>query len=375
MRPTLQFGDYLRLVETLALDPVFSRESVAAIRKRFGRWPADACSFFGFERSLTEAADVPPDFLFCSFRNEQLAAPEASQLGPWAADLSASPIDAWSIVSRFGFEWLRSDSGLQAVENIWLEFDRGDIAELPQPNLFFGPALRSAAHDMPGIIEHAIPFLRSSRNDASEADAVLAASKRFLSTLPAEALPFHCGVMLARNSPAIRLVIRDIPPPDIPNLLRQNGWKGDLATVSTLLARVDGLTDWIGLNVDLFPALGPKIGLELHLDKQAKFEPRWTALMKAVADLGAGNPAMLMSLPQLNGYLHEEKHRRIWPEALLFDSRETTTRTLSTLIFFAHHIKLVIQPDSALLPKAYEGFTHRMFDRASLTHSRKTESP
>ena len=162
--------------------------------------------------------------------------------------------------------------------------------------------------------------------------------------------------MLARQTDALRLCIRDIAPAQIPNYLAKIGWPGSTTDLSDLVERLSGFVDSIRLDIDVSDRVHPKLGLECYMaDKlQPATEPRWAVFLEDLVEGGLCRPAKRDGLLAYTGFLRQRDYGDLWPEYLQ-DISALLGNGLSENILFKglHHIKVVYQPEQPLAAKAY----------------------
>jgi hypothetical protein len=350
--------DYLTLIKPAVPDNPIDAESWLQIEKVANLLSSQITNFFGFECRLGTAA-AKADFLLCISAKEV-----GQQILTSATDLPdrllTEPV--WQQIRNFTTHWQEPTSPLYAnVDNIWLEFDvDGNSDRSPIPSCFFGSqTITSTAVVNPHtwVTETAIQLLRGRPLPPAIERHLFAC----FAALPNGVHVFQIGLMLARQSDAVRICLRGISPVQIIHYLSQIGWLGSIAKLATLLAELSTHVDRIDLDLDVSEAgVAAKIGLECYLNLQPKYEPRWTSLFDYLVEIGLclpQKPAALLTYP---GYVREKNHREQWPSHLLKLSQFMGSNYETVFMRGLHHIKVVYQSDRAIEAKAYCWVKHSL---------------
>jgi hypothetical protein len=349
--------DYLTLMEAhlpTALIDAAQWEEIRAIGQFF---PSAITTFFGFECRLG-VADAKADFLFCADAAE--AGRRVLAANAYGIDLPetlfAHPV--WQNLRQFSTNWESEASPLyDQVQNIWLEFDTAEQLDtvLPVPSCFFAPTplFRSTViegvHPYGWVWQRALPLMLG-RDLPSAIETMLL---RCLAHLPEEAYVFQIGVMLARQSDAVRLCIRNISPQDVVPYLLHLHWSGNAEGLHGVLNDIAAFTDRVDLDIDIGDRLFPKIGLECYLHKQPRFEDRWHTLLDWLVLQGHCSLPKRQALLEYPGYIRERTDPRLWPDSLRKLTGLLGPNYESVVFKGLHHIKLVYQDAKVHEAKAY----------------------
>jgi hypothetical protein len=171
--------------------------------------------------------------------------------------------------------------------------------------------------------------------------------------LPEKAYIFQVGLMLARNSDAVRICIRDIAPHDIVNYLSRLNWTGHSEKLMELLNEVSQFTDRIDLDIDITDRIHPKIGLECYLHKQPKFDDRWNAFFNYLVMQGHCILQKYQALWEYPGYIRQKTASKLWPSDMRKLGGLLGSNYEWVIFKGIHHIKLVYQEDRVHEAKAY----------------------
>jgi len=370
----------LRPVAPYVPDTLISRACLAEIGAVARDLPGAVSSFFGFECRL---GDPQPsaDFLVCTRadnrEHEALAGTDFPDAPP--GHLLEHP--TWSRLRDFAVEWAAPGSALHGrVGNIWLEFDVGREAPgLPVPSIFLGPtrslaarptsASGSATGDRPDrwLTEVALPLLRGSRLPPAVERRLIAC----IDAQPPTAGVFQVGLMLARQSDALRLCIA-VDPRAVAEYLDRIGWSGPVRRVTDLVAGLAAVTDRICVDVDVDAAVGPRIGVECYFNGfDPGRGPGWQRLLDYLVEGGLCRPEKRAGLAAYPGSSDAVADPDRWPERLLRASSLLGPRAISVIFRSLHHVKVVYEPGRPLEAKAYLAAGHRWLTPYSAT-SRST---
>lgn len=346
---------------------LFSAHACSNIRSIARHIPGLATFFFGFESPLG-IIDARADFLLCfkptesgreilSGQHDRLHLPNSFFIAP-----------AWQRVQAFCQTWADPNSSLyNKVENTWLEFDiEENQPAIPLPSFFFGTynaiQAKMPPHQHQWVTGNALKCLFNNTLSIDIQRQLLTC----FNALPNEAYVFQVGTMLARNTDAIRICIRNIAPEQVVPYLIDVGWSGSAEELNTIVERLAGVVDRVDLDIDVGASVYPKVGLECYLGLQPQYEPRWAHLLNGLVEKGLCVPEKQKALLAYPGYNHERINTEVWPKQLLKMSALMGPRYLSMLIRSIHHIKIVYQPNTPLQAKAYVAITHHFLDTAAV---------
>ncbi|MBN1219837.1 MAG: hypothetical protein JXM69_12990 [Anaerolineae bacterium] len=323
--------------------------------------PGAITTFFGFECALGD--EMPrADFLTRTTANEVGVSILAGHNASAALPDSWQTHPIWQRIHAFCQNWASPASPLHGqVNNIWLEFDvpslsyeeRGLRGEIPLPSCFFGPKDCNQATAQKFQNSGVAAALQLLQNQALP-PPIETNLLRCLAQLPAEASVFQVGMMLARPTEAIRLCIWDITPAEIPIYLTQLGWPGSTGDLAALISTLSGFVDIIMLDLDVGPAVLPKIGLECYFNtyRQPAREPRWPRFLAHLVETGLCCPAKRDGLLAYPGWVQPDSRQANWPDHLA-PSPLLAGCYQTVFIRGVHHIKIVYQPGQPCQAKAY----------------------
>lgn len=236
----------------------------------------------------------------------------------------------------------------QGVSEIWLEFDvDGQPSKVPIPCVFLGLD-REAACNAQSLLEIALKLLEHRASSHLESNLHLC-----LDALPTDAKIIFIGAMLSRQSDAVRVIVRGIPPAQLSAYLTHIGWTGSVNELEEVISPLSGLVDNIIPSFDVGDTVFSRIGLECYLTNLPQHEPRWQLFLDHLVTTGLCTPAKRNALLAWPGY----------------DQKAFFGR-------FITHIKIVCQPGIPLEAKGYLGLWHRLnqFPQISRTKSIVTET-
>ncbi len=237
----------------------------------------------------------------------------------------------WSRVQDLSQELADANSSLhQRVRQLWLEFDVDEeSSKMPIPCI--GLHLnQETACNFQSLLEMALKLL--ARRVSSHLEANL---KLCFDALPAEAKIAFLGAMLSRQSDALRVIIKWIPPKQLSAYLSHIGWTGSVTKLEAIISTISDFVDHIVLSFDVGDTIFPRIGLECYFINPHRNEPRWQLFLEYLVRYGMCTPAK---------------------RDALFAWSESEQQGLTNFGKVANLIKIVYQPGIPLEAKAYLGF-------------------
>ena len=274
------------------------------------------------------------------------------------ASTEASDHPAWDRIRAFCTAWGDASSPLHdGVAEIWLEFDvDGPVAQMPAPSFFFG------------LQRKALPV--------DEARSVAEVTLRLLLSEPG-VLPWHrnlrrcfeacedggrvshIGVMLSRQSEALRVNVKGLASNQISAYLARAGWQGPTDELETVATQLFEFVDSITVCLDVGATIDPKIGLECILDRQPDREPRWSAFLNDLVRRGLCAPDKRDGLLAWPGHTDPTSNPHPWPNHLITESLLHPPDQFSIFERRLSHIKIVYRPQRPLEAKGYLWFNHQ----------------
>ena len=345
-------GDTLRALAPYVPGELVAADSLRRIATTVDRLPLAVTGFFGFECPLGENS-AKADF---ECRITRLHGGHAVLAGHSAAHVlppawREHPV--WDRVGRFCQLWAEPSSPFHAnVRDLWFEFDVGHARspEVPLPSVFFGPppALDAAAYGW--MLESAIPLLRGSPLPPP----IERTLRDCLDALPAEASVRHVGLMLARPTDAVRLVVKDLPFDSLAGFLDRVGWPGasDAAHAALSPAARLGPSPRM-LSLDIGARIGPRFGLECFLSAGAETSSRRASFFDYLVADGLCVPAKRDALLAWEEWAHEPDRAAASPEHLAPLSELVGLPVRGVFVPGLSHVKVSYQPDRPLEAKAY----------------------
>lgn len=342
---------------------LISQDHLQALHALARYLPAGICEFFGFESRLGETgAEV--DFLLCAKASEGgrevLAGLDAGQQLP--AEFFGHAV--WRQIRSFAMAWADSTGPLyNRIQNVWLEFDidgdtgaslRNGPAAMPVPSLFLGTdALfgHQGTSAPPWLVDRALPLCTGREVGAPLRTTLNTA----IGALPAHANIFQIGMMLGRAGAVdmLRLCIRGLAHAEAAAYLQAVQWPGDLDTIRDLLALVYAASDSVDVDIDLRPAVGPKLGLECSFGADRGTPARLAAFLDQLVRQGLCLDAKREALLAWSRGFHERTNPSAWPADLRARSASANTPTASMFMRWVYHVKIVHVPGQPLEAKAY----------------------
>ncbi|VEP15567.1 conserved hypothetical protein [Hyella patelloides LEGE 07179] len=344
-------NDYLSAIAPHVSEALISPESFSDINYVAQTLPSAITDFFGFECRLGEKA-AQADFLLsvrAAIGGREILAGYKSEPSLPAANFN-HPV--WKKVRNFSRHWANPVSPLyENADNIWLEFDLDQPPpEIPIPSLFFGVKQTEAnTIDYQWVNQTALQLLFG-RSLPSQMEQNL---ENCFKCLPSGAKVFQIGIMLARESEAVRICIRGIKSDRILEYLNSIGWSHEEPKLRTQIAQLSGLVDRIDLDIDVGNVIYPKIGLECYVNPSVSQQSQWELFL----DYLVANQLCLTkkrdALLTYPGYSFEQLDSETWPTHLTNVSSLLGAGVMSFISRNIHHIKIVYQPKKPLEAKAY----------------------
>ena len=306
-----------------------------------GFLPAVPCA--GFEFSLTDERGVDLQQRIRSDVEVRRLKALLRRLRTQGRVLDGSP---WAHLEHFCGSNLLGD----AVEELWLELDDGAYDALPPLSVFVRLSEASTASAAAATIDAVLDAFRL-HIDASR--------RRLLATclaaLRGEARISHLGLMLARPSAPLRLIVDRVDHDDMLPLLERAGWHG---TPQPLQARLDDLfthVDRIRLALTVGDRLEPSIGLECFLGDPNRYDPRWRSTLDWLLSqhlCTVEQRARVLAWPRR---LLPATATEPWPVQMVVDSLARDAAIIDWLDCRVSHVKVTHDEQRPASAKAYVG--------------------
>jgi hypothetical protein len=242
-------------------------------------------------------------------------------------------IDRNNLIKSFLDYWLSGKH--HELENIWLEFDRkNQETTLSTPSLFFGyrGIRKNQANFIVTISGHFNKIINTGKVE------------KILSCVDSHNMQFsHFGIMLSRETEAIRLFLTGAEKSDLISFFSEMGANVDQDEFQRIFDQLKLYFDEIAIQIDLLGdgRIGNKIGLETFLLEKGKFHlARQLELIEAFLkdDLGC------KKVDQLNSWVD---HDLPYPETIIAGNK------LVGLKRGIHHFKFDFIDNGITKSKAY----------------------
>ncbi len=197
-----------------------------------------------------------------------VARPDAAALARHAA--ASEPLAPAAAFAR----WWADGAGGLPLPTAWFEFDARRAVPLVFAALARGPADALPDAEQAIALLDAAPTFR----DALSAE-VLATARRVLAALPAGAIPLHLASLAPRGLAALRLVAT-VPLAALDPWLDAIGWPGPRGRARTLATRAGAFGSHLNVHLDLGPAVGPGLAVELFWRDPG--DRRWNRVLDAL---------------------------------------------------------------------------------------------
>lgn len=263
--------------------------------------------------------------------------------------LSGTAIPNWEQFLSFLQEWVEDAGRFPAVYHVWINVDQV-LSEEPKlwyyiglkplglpPKLkaiFLKNALRALCEPQPSFEEDALV----QGDPSEEGDALVQVMEALPSTavIAAASVPDHRGIK------SVRLVLLHLKWEQLLRLLREFEWKGGLEDLETQLTPLVGLTDHIGVIIDV-----DEQGIMAHIGLECFFEPE-NGVAKIHAFIGFLEDRQLCT--QANG---ESLRRFIDSHGFLGEHRSMESEPDGSIRANFSHFKLVFHSGKLQQAKTY----------------------
>jgi hypothetical protein len=272
------------------------------------------------------------------------------------ASTSLSESSTWKAIRQFCTRLNFSTSPLSGkVTRIVLEFDNCRLPSvLYTPSLFIGLDKNQSDQQSLAIVKKVLELFL----DSSVRSKLLSNLHLCLDACPDNAYLSDIGIMLSRQTEAVRINIAGLSPAQLYACLENIPWAGSVNNLESTFTYLLGLVDRFILCLDIGEAVHPQIGLECFFNRGPEKEPRWTAFLDNLADKGLCTLAKRDALLAWPGYTNPTNSKAPWPGDMIIASMLQASDTLSLLVRKLNHIKINYQMDYPSEAKGYIGFQH-----------------
>lgn len=273
-----------------------------------------------------------------------------------------------SVLGRFMLFWHAMEKGTYKInafiDDICFEYDLMKNPDInPNPCVFFYPASSEEKYRLP-LLSNDVVSLISEFEDAIQEECVSYSAKmsllKVLGVVKSQFGPHKkvmIGVMIARGTDSVRLVININKKSDMMVFLSEIGWPGDIDNLSTLLDSWDRIADNINMNIDIGKEVSDRIGFELYCSKPSQKvveEFKWKKLFDYCVLNRLCDEQKILSLSNYSGYKifndianHSSDVGSDCP--LLYSLSQIT------LIRRLYHMKIILDSVAGLKCKSYIG--------------------
>ncbi|MDB9518584.1 hypothetical protein PN466_16685 [Roseofilum reptotaenium CS-1145] len=308
----------------------------------------------GFECRLSTNSS-PVDFQQCVVPDESEWTVLEEHISAVVTSTNSISVDPRaSQLQDFLAQWQLS---LQSISEIWLEYDIDDSSVfLPLPAIFFGlPQEVSPAIETYAIATQSLDLLLGSLGWHEWQDNL----EQCFRACPDGVFISHIGVMLSRNSPALRVNVKRLQPDLLIPYLQEIGWQEETEELEALMIQLFGLVDRLTVCLDVGQIVYPQIGLECIFLQQPPDETRWAIFLDYLVERGLclpDKPEALLSWP---GQTNPLNAKVSWPSDLIAASLLQPRDRFTIFDRRLSHIKVVWRSPDSLEAKAYLWFEHQ----------------
>ncbi|MBS0015173.1 MAG: hypothetical protein KFF72_02165 [Arthrospira sp. SH-MAG29] len=357
--------DYWEAIAPAISPDLISPESLGHLAEVGGHFPSAIASLVGFECRLADPQPQADLFLRVVPENggrDILAGSEAVEtLGKLYHLLAGSatiPVlssgliehPVWRKIRLFCREWSNPDTSFyRTVNDLWLEFDltgdlTGDLTTdrvIPVPSVFWGS-------EQVADLENHLNWWLDSRLTSAQSQII----HQTFQALPPTAKLFQSGVLLSRNSQALRFYIADISPTQIYGYLEQLGWLGDRYSIGAILALLSVGINKTNLQLEIDGnSLSDQIAVECYLENRQA----WQIFLDGLVKTGFCLPQKRDAILSFGGLTHERDSPEKWPDTLRRRSQLLGEDWESVLFRRLAYLKLTYRRGIPLEFKAYLG--------------------
>ncbi|MGI0496174.1 hypothetical protein ACOKW7_13540 [Limnospira platensis CENA597] len=357
--------DYWEAIAPAISPDLISPESLGHLAAVGGHFPSAIASLVGFECRLADPQPQADLFLRVVPENggrDILAGGEAVETLPKLYHLLAGsatiPVlssrliehPVWRKIRLFCREWSNPETSFyRTVNDLWLEFDltgdlTGDLTTdrvIPVPSVFWGS-------EQVADLENHLNWWLDSRLTSGQSQII----HQTFQALPPTAKLFQSGVLLSRNSQALRFYIADISPTQIYGYLEQLGWLGDRYSIGAILALLSVGINKTNLQLEIDGnSLSEQIAVECYLENRQA----WQIFLDGLVKTGFCLPQKRDAILSFGGLTHERDSPEKWPDTLRRRSQLLGENWESVLFRRLAYLKLTYRRGIPLEFKAYLG--------------------
>lgn len=237
------------------------------------------------------------------------------------------------------------------LDHLWLEFGPlADPTAAHAPRLFFDP-LTDAGRSPVAIVEAVARQL-----GRPLAGPLVHALNALHDALPPDVALFQVGLRPEVPNAGLRLCLSGVAGRDLVSFLTRIGWPGPSEQAGAAAGLLSPLVDELLVDLDLTPALQPKLGIEGRFFGPYRpwLDGRWRHLLDALVAAELADPELCLALRNWCGSTVAPAQASGGPEGALLGGRLVpgSLRGLS-------HVKLSLVPDRPTAARIYFGVQYR----------------
>lgn len=330
--------DILNLLETRSAPGLISEETFEKIKSLGALLPTGITYGFGFESRLADSpGDV--DFILRPLAPEGLEIIAGLDTRPPLPSVLARDRN-WLSLRDLCRDWAAPSSPLHGtILCLWIEFDKKQLRQgIPSPSLVFVQLQRPyCARE---VYEPVLQAMHMSLKGCHLRQSVRENLLRCIELMPEKGMMTLFGLPIARLSEALRVVVGDLEPDQIPGYVASAGWKGNVKFLESIIFSLVGFADRHSINLDLDRQGIGKIGIEFGIPQEhsPSSDPRWEPMLDFLVS---------------QGWCRREKRNALlaWPRPLTLMNEPKPI----LLRRFISHIKLTFEAGRRVTAKAYAG--------------------
>jgi hypothetical protein len=327
------------VLETRSARGLITAETFAHIKSLGRLLPAGITHGLGFESHLSDPSPEV-DFILRPLAPHGLAIIAGLDAGQALPTFLASNHN-WQRLRDLCRGWATPGSLLhETTFCLWIEFDSEQLRQaVSSPSLVFVQLQRPSCS--PELYESIVQAIHLSLNGCALSPLITENFLRCIELMPEKGIMTLFGLPISRPTHALRVVIGEVEPDQIPEYISSVGRKGRAKELESLIFSLGGYADRHTINFDLEEHGIGKVGIEFGIPQEQAptSDPRWEMILEFLVK---------------QGWCRKEKRDALlaWPKPVTLTSGDSKPVLMGR---FISHIKLSIETGLRVAAKAYVG--------------------